>query len=148
MVIIVPPSVISGSARRARSRNDQQDTSIAVRNPSRGQSVTRPASASRGAKAMEWTRMSSRPHLAAIAANSASACAGVAHLQRQEQRRIDRLRQRLDIGPRLVVQIGHRDLGAGAAHRLGAAPGDRVVVGDADDQRLPPVRTATVAAFG
>src|SRR6266404_6591502 len=67
MAKIVHPPVISVSARRVKSRKDQHETSIAVRMSSRGQSVTRPASASRGAKAIEWTRMSRRPHLAAIA---------------------------------------------------------------------------------
>ena len=76
MVTIVPPSRISGSARRARSRKDQQETSIAVRKPSRGQSVTRPCSASFGAKAMEWTRTSSRPHCLPIASKTWSASAG------------------------------------------------------------------------
>src|SRR5689334_15861471 len=40
--------------------------------------------------------------------------------------------------PRLVVEIGHRDFCAGSMHRFGAAPGDRAVIVDADDQRLLP----------
>src|SRR5271167_1766768 len=64
----------------------------------------------------------------------------VANLQRQQQRRFDRLRQRLDIRARPIVEIGHRDLGAGPMHRLGASPGDRAVVGDADDQGLLPFK--------
>ena len=44
------------------------------------------------------------------------------------------MRQRLDIFLGLVVEIGDGELRAERAESLGAAPGDRVLVGDADDQ--------------
>src|SRR5262249_43149578 len=44
--------------------------------------------------------------------------------------------ERLHMGLRLVVEIGHGDLGAEGVERLGAAPGDRMLVGDADDEPL------------
>ena len=44
------------------------------------------------------------------------------------------LRERLDEFLRLVVQIGDGQLGAEGAEGLGAAPGDRLVVGNADDE--------------
>src|SRR6266446_5634944 len=62
----------------------------------------------------------------------------VPHFERQEERRLDRRRQRLDIRARPVVEIGHGDLGARPMHRLGAPPGDRSVVRYANDQCLLP----------
>src|SRR5215469_3535750 len=72
----------------------------------------------------------------------------VAELQRQQQRRSDCRGQWLDMGPCLVIEIGHRDLGAGPMHRLGAAPRDRTVVGDADDQRSLPFQDRGMAYIG
>ena len=57
-------------------------------------------------------------------------------VERQEQRRLQLARQRLDVRPGLLVEVGDREVGAELAERLGAAVGDRAVVGDADDQRL------------
>src|SRR6185436_2854465 len=56
-------------------------------------------------------------------------------VERQEERRLELAGERLDVRARLVVEIGDRDLGTELAERLGAAPGDRAVVGDADDER-------------
>ena len=33
-----------------------------------------------------------------------------------------------------IVQVGHREIGPERTKRLGASPGDRLVIGDADDQ--------------
>src|SRR5690242_4684136 len=44
------------------------------------------------------------------------------------------------MGPRLLVEIGHPYFRTGDVHRLRAAPGDRAVVGDADDHRLLPIQ--------
>src|SRR5579871_2010325 len=60
-------------------------------------------------------------------------------IERHEDRRLEILRQRLDIFPGAVVQIGDRQLGSERAKRLGAAPGDRLIVGDADNQPLAPL---------
>ena len=46
------------------------------------------------------------------------------------------LGQRLDVGLGALVQVGDREIGAERAKALGAAPGDRLVVGDAGDQAL------------
>src|ERR1044072_6532736 len=51
-------------------------------------------------------------------------------------RRLQCLRQRLDVRPRLFVQIGHGKIGSQCAKRLCATPCDRLIVGDADDQPL------------
>src|SRR3954470_7103522 len=55
-------------------------------------------------------------------------------VERHQKRGFDHLGQRLDIFPRLVVQIGDGDLGAQRAKRLGAAPGNGILIGDADNQ--------------
>ena len=57
-------------------------------------------------------------------------------VERHEDRRLELLRQRLDMLLGLVVQIGDREVGAQGPKRLGAAPRDRLIVGDADDQSL------------
>src|SRR5262245_36903061 len=54
----------------------------------------------------------------------------------QEDRSLQILGERLDMLLRLLVQIGDRQLSAQRAKSLGAAPGNRLVVGDADDQSL------------
>ena len=60
--------------------------------------------------------------------------AGHAHVERHEDRRLQLARQRLDIVLRLFVQISDCQLGPEGAERLGAAPGDGLIVGDANDQ--------------
>ncbi len=57
-------------------------------------------------------------------------------VERHEDRRFQRLRQRLDVFLRLFVQIGDGEVGPQRTKRLGAAPRDRLIVGDADDQAL------------
>ena len=54
--------------------------------------------------------------------------------------------QGLDMRPRLVGVPGAAERGAGRIHRLGARPGDAVVVGDADDQALLAVEDAHVTS--
>ena len=49
-----------------------QETSIAVRKPSREQSTTRPWRSALGAKAIEWSAKSSRPKRRPISSNTAS----------------------------------------------------------------------------
>jgi len=72
MANIVPPSVISGAARRAMRTNEWQETSIARLKPSAEQSRSPPCRSSFGANAIECTRMSRRPHCARTASNTAS----------------------------------------------------------------------------
>jgi hypothetical protein len=60
--------------------------------------------------------------------------AGRAHVERHHDRGFQLAGKRLDVFLRLVVEIGHRQLGPERPKRLGAAPGDRLVVGDADDE--------------
>ena len=122
---MAPPSVISGSARCAMRRNDQTETSIVVAKPARGQSVTRPPRASLVEKAIEWTRKSSRPQSCGDAVEHRFELAVLHHVHRQEDRRLDLGRQRLDEALRLVVEVGDRELGAQRAEGAGAAPGDR-----------------------
>ena len=62
--------------------------------------------------------------------------AGSAHVERKKDRRLGFTGQRLDELSGFVVEIGHRELGPERAKRLGTAPGNRLVVGDADDKPL------------
>src|SRR5262249_42747715 len=54
----------------------------------------------------------------------------------QEYRGFQILGERLDVLLCLLVQIGDGKLRAECAKRLGAAPGNRLIVGNADDQSL------------
>ena len=57
-------------------------------------------------------------------------------VERQQQRGVDFACQRLDIGSRPVIEVGDRDIGPERPEGLGTAPGNRLVVGYARDQRL------------
>lgn len=59
-----------------------------------------------------------------------------AHVERHQDRRLELASERLDIFPGLVIEIRNRDLGAQRAKSLGAAPRDRLLVGNADDESL------------
>src|SRR5208337_236708 len=110
----VPPLRIKGSARCAMRMKVQQETSMVVRKPSRETSTTRPASASFGEKAMECTTKSSLPQSLAMRSNTAS------------------------IWPGVFTSSGIT-IGASRPERLGAAPRDRLIVGNADDQTSLPL---------
>ena len=58
----------------------------------------------------------------------------LAHLQRQGQLGAVRAGERLDIGSRLLVEVGYRKARAGIAQSTGAAVGDRLIVGDAGNE--------------
>ena len=49
---------------------------------------------------------------------------------------LDLLGERIDVALRLFVEIGDGEIGAEGVKGLGASPGDRLVVGDAGDERL------------
>ena len=115
---------------------DQHEMSMVVRKPSRGTSTTRPPSVSLGENAMEWTTKSSAPHSLAMRSNTASICPGVRTSNGIRIGASSSLRQRLDVFLRLVVQIRDGELRAEGAERGGAAPCDRLLVGDADDEAL------------
>jgi hypothetical protein len=55
-----------------------------------------------------------------------------AHVERQEDGRLQHARARLDEGARLLVQICDGNVGAKPKERLRAAVGDRMLVGDVD----------------
>ena len=55
-------------------------------------------------------------------------------IERHEDRRFQVLGERLDIFLRPLIQVGHRQFRPERAERLCATPGNRLVVGDADDQ--------------
>ena len=57
-------------------------------------------------------------------------------VQRHEDLGTDLLGQRLDVRLGLVVEIGDGEVRAEGAESLGAAPGDRLIVGDSGNQRL------------
>src|SRR6201986_5053128 len=56
------------------------------------------------------------------------------HVERHHDRRLDFACERFDVFLRLLVEIGHREFRAERPERLGASPGDRILVGDADDE--------------
>jgi hypothetical protein len=60
--------------------------------------------------------------------------AGRAHVERHHDRRLELTGERLDEFLGLVVEIGHRQLRPERPKRLGAAPCDRMLIGDADDE--------------
>ena len=133
----VPPLRISGSARCAMRMKVQQDTSIVVRNPSRDTSTTRPCSASLGEKAIEWTTKSSLPQSLAIRSNTASISPGARTSSGSTiwPRAHGRAARRISC---LVVEIGDRGLGPERSKRLGATPGNRLIVGDFDNKSSLP----------
>ncbi len=84
---------------------------------------------------MAWTKKSSVPHCCFDRVEhrvDRVAMSSTSHGSRKS--RADRLRQRLDALAQRLALIGEGELGALRGERLGNAPGDRVVVGDAHDQ--------------
>ena len=57
-------------------------------------------------------------------------------VERHEDRRLQRLGKRIDVLFGLFVEIGDGDIGTERTKRLGAAPGDRLIVGNADNESL------------
>lgn len=116
--------------------NVQQDTSIVVRKPSRGTSTTRPCSASFGEKATEWTTKSILPQSLVMRSNTASIWPG---MRTSSGIRIGASSSRASGSTNflgLVVEVSGCQFRSERAERLGAAPGNRLLIGDADDQPL------------
>jgi hypothetical protein len=65
---------------------------------------------------------------------TASIWPGGAHVERHQDRGFELAGERLDVFLCFVVEVGHRQLGAERPESLGAAPGDRLLIGDADDE--------------
>src|SRR5262249_47640441 len=61
---------------------------------------------------------------------------GDANVERHHNRSFESLRERIDKFFGFVVQIGHGELGAQSTKCLGAAPCDRLIVGNADHEPL------------
>ena len=130
----VPPRSISGSASLAMRMKDQQEISMAWRKPALEQSTTRPCRSAIGANAIECRRKSRRPHRSRDLGEQRLELAVLAQIERCHQLRLELPGQRLDVRLGLLVEVGDRQLRTQPAERLGAAPGDRLVVGDAGDQ--------------
>ena len=64
------------------------------------------------AEAIEWTRMSRCPHSFSMRAKSASSSPGLRNIERREDRCFERFGQRLDMRPRLFIEVGDGDIGA------------------------------------
>ena len=107
---------------------------MACRKPSFEQSTTRPCRSALGAKAMEWMTKSSWPHSASMRLNTASNSPGCFDIERQQQAGLDLLGQRLDKAFRFFIEIGEGQFGAEGAQLDGAAIGDGIGIGDADDE--------------
>ena len=131
-----PPFFIKGAARRAMRTNEWQEMSIACLKPSAEQSMSGPCKSSFGAQASEWTRMSSWPHSFVILLEHRLEHAWRGDIERHEDRRAELSGERLDIGLRLLVDIGERELGAQLTERLRASIGDRKLVRHPDDERF------------
>src|SRR3954468_22772332 len=56
------------------------------------------------------------------------------HITGREERRPELGRERLDVGPSLLVEVSDREIGSELAENAGAAIGDRSFVGDANDE--------------
>jgi hypothetical protein len=119
---MVPPSVISGAASLAMRMNEWQETSIALAKPSAEQLSSPPCRSSFGANAVE--------HGLQLPGNR--------HVQRAGDRRGKLLRQRLHEAPRALVQPGDGKIRSHGTECLGTAVSDRLVIGDADHERLLP----------
>jgi hypothetical protein len=57
------------------------------------------------------------------------------HVEPHDDRGVDAFGQGAHVRFGLLVEIGDRQFRAGPVKRLGHAPGDRLIVGDADDER-------------
>ena len=84
---------------------------------------------------MAWTRTSSRPHSAADPLEERVERGRVLHVGRQHDRRADALGERDHPAAEALALVGEGELGALRGEGPGDAPGDRMVVGDAEDQR-------------
>src|SRR5262249_50340315 len=62
--------------------------------------------------------------------------AGDANVERHHNRSFESLRERIDKFFGFVVQIAHGELSPQGTKCLGAAPGDRLIVGNADHESL------------
>ena len=132
----VPPLSISGSASRAMRMNEWQEMSIARAKPSR-ERVGDAAVQVVGRRVGDRVQHEVEPAPAlADRVEDRFHRAGLLDVERHRDRRGQLARQRLDVGPCLVVEPGHRELGAAVAEHAGAAVGDAVLVGDADHQAL------------
>ncbi len=99
-------------------------------------SVKWPSRSSRSAKATAWTRMSSSPSFGVPVLEDLADLVVVADVGAFDEGRADGGGQRPNAA---LDQRRHRaepDVGALVVERLGDAPGDRVVVGDAEDEGL------------
>ncbi len=88
---------MSGAASFAMRTNEWHDTSIAMPKPSAEQLSSPPCRSSLGANAIECTRMSSLPHFAFTASNTASSSPGLRNVERHEDVGAELLRERLDV---------------------------------------------------
>ena len=136
MVSSVPPLSMSGSARRAMRMNEWHEMSIARAKPSRDTSATRPCRSRGGAKRDRMQHEVETAPALADRVEDRFERARLLDVERHHDRRLELARQWLDVGARLLVDPGHRELGAAVAEHARAAVGDAVVVGDADDQAL------------
>ena len=110
--------------------------SSAIAKPSREVSTNLPSRSSFFANASAWTRMSSEPDLLAPAREDAVDVRVVLDVARLDERRADAVRERPDALLDHHLDRREADLATLLMQRLGDAPGDGVVVGDAEYQRL------------
>jgi hypothetical protein len=83
---------------------------------------------------MEWITKSSLPQRSRRVSNTASIWPGCITSSGSSTSASICLRQRLDVGLGLVVEVGQRDLGTEGAQLGRAAKGNAVAIGDAHHQ--------------
>ncbi len=109
--------------------------SRASANPSRDVSRKPPSRSSRRAKARAWTRMSSESCVSAQRAKTRRDLLVGSDVARLHEGRADRLGERPHALLDEALDRREADLGAFRMEGLGDPPRDRVVVGDAEDER-------------
>ena len=116
--------------------NDQHDTSIVLRKPSRCDINHAPV---QRLLRRERDRVEQEIEPAPLLLDTLEHLFGLpfgVHIQRHEDRRLELLRQRFDVLSRAFVEIGYRKLRAQRPERLRTPPSDRLIVGDADNETL------------
>src|SRR6201998_276281 len=115
---------------------DQHDTSIVFRKPSRPTSITRPCKASFGENAIECRRKSSWPHSFLTRSNTCSIRPSAMTSSGMKIGASSALASGSPCFLAFLFLLGTAGAAAQCTKCLSAAPCDRLIIGDADDQTL------------
>ena len=120
---------------------------MARANPARELSATRPCRSAAGGKGNRVQQEVQPPPARAQGVEDGFHLPVLLHVQGQLDGGLQLLCQRLDVGAGLLVQPGDGQLGPSGAEGARAAPGNAVLVGNADDQPLFAVQIKNHAYF-